>query len=127
MSWWKVKIRTADKWMSKFVKLRDRGLCQYNFKCFRGTPGSDNSHFQKRRHESVRFDPENCDLACRSCHLFVEEHPDGQRTLEKWKLKQLGERRYNLLMIRKQTAQKKDDYMAILYIKELINTLENTI
>lgn len=125
MSWrYPIKIRPADRLMSDFVKLRDKGLCQYNFKCFRGTPGTDCSHFQKRRHESIRFDPENLDLACRSCHSFVENHPEGQKTLEKWKLKQLGERRYNLLMIRKETYHKKDDVMTIKYIKILISELK---
>lgn len=126
MSWYKTTIRPADRWMSKFVKLRDKGMCKYRFKCF-GDPGSDNSHFQKRRHESVRFDPENCDLACKACHNFVENHPEGQKTLEKWKLKQLGERRYNLLMIRKETYHKPDDFMAIKYIKVLIEELSKPV
>lgn len=124
-TWWKVKIRRADKLMSQYIKARDKNLCQYNFKCFRGELGSQNSHFQKRRHESVRFDPENCDWVCAKCHYFVETHPDGQKTLEKWKLKQLGEQKYNWLMIRTQTYQKKDDTIQILVIKELAKSLKN--
>lgn len=73
MAWsFKIKRRPADVLFSKYIKQRDKGLCQYNFVCFRGTEGTDNSHFQKRRHESTRFDTKNCDLACRPCHNFVE-------------------------------------------------------
>lgn len=123
MHWYKIRIRPPDREMTKFIKLRDKGLCAYNFKCFRGTPGTDNSHFQKRRHEGTRFDPLNCDLSCRSCHYFIENDPEGQKTLEAWKLKQLGEKEYNLLLFRARNYQKKDDVIAMLKIKELIRTL----
>lgn len=123
MMYYKVKIRKNDKNFSKYIKARDKGLCQYNFKCFRGEAGVDNSHFQKRRKESVRFDPSNCDLACRRCHFFVENDPQGQKTLEEWKKEQLGEREYNLLILRANTAGKRDDVMADLYIKELLKTV----
>ena len=122
MTWYKIKIRPADKEMSTYIRLRDGGVCQYKFKCF-GAQGTDCSHFQKRRKESVRFDPENCDLACRKCHYFVENDPIGQKTLEEWKLKQLGQKRYNALLIRANMTQRKDDKMARLQIKALMQEL----
>lgn len=109
--------------MSQYVKARDKEVCQYRFKCF-GEPGTDCSHFQKRRKESVRFDPDNCDLACRKCHYFVENDPAGQKTLEEWKLKQLGEKQFNALLIRANTTGRKDNKLAILYIKQLIAELD---
>lgn len=109
--------------MTEFVKRRDKGFCQYNFKCFKGTQGSDNSHFQKRRKETVRFDPENCDLACRVCHNFVENDKDGQKTLEAWKLNQLGKTRYWALILRANQIGHKDDNLAKIWIKGLIKTL----
>jgi 5-methylcytosine-specific restriction endonuclease McrA len=122
MSWHKIRIRPADRLMSQYIKARDKGICQYRFKCF-GDQGTDNSHFQKRRKESVRFDPENCDLACRKCHYFVENHPDGQKTLEEFKRQQLGEKRYKMLLIRANQTGRKDDALAIIYIKQLIREL----
>lgn len=121
--WFKVKIRSNDKKFSEYIRKRDRGMCQYNFKCFKGTPGIDCSHFQKRRKESVRYDPQNCDLVCRGCHFFVENHPEGQRVLEQWKIKQLGEKEYKLLLVRANTIGKRDDFLTKLYIKELMKTL----
>lgn len=124
MTWFKVKIRTNDKNFSKYIRTRDKGLCQYNFKCFRGTEGTDCSHFQKRRKESVRFDTQNCDWVCRRCHFFVENDPSGQRTLEEWKEKQLGEREYKLLLLRANSFGKRDDKLSAMYIKELMKELE---
>jgi len=122
--WFKVKIRTNDKNFSKYIRARDKGLCQYNFKCFRGCPGTDASHFQKRRKETVRFDPANVDLACRKCHYFVENDPQGQKTLEEWKKNQLGEREYKLLLVRANTSGKRDDKLTALYIKQLLLTFK---
>lgn len=122
MTWYKIKIRPADKEMSAYIKLRDKGVCQYKFKCF-GDEGIDNSHFQKRRKETVRFDPENCDLACRKCHYFVENDPEGQKTLERWKQEQLGTRRYNALLIRANMTGKKDDAWNRMVIKKLMKEL----
>lgn len=127
MSHWqsKTKIRPADKKFSEYIRQRD-GRCMYRFKCF----GEEqewkyltNSHFIKRRAESVRFDPQNCDTACRSCHQYVEDTVEGKRRLESWKELQLGEREYKLLLLRGQMYRKKDDVINLLYIKELLKSL----
>ncbi len=124
MKWnFKVKIRPNDKKFSEYIKKRDKGLCQYNFRCLRQTEGTDCSHFQKRRKESVRYDPLNADLSCRKCHFFIENDPSGQKTLEQWKFKQLGEKEYKNLMVRANTIGKRDDFMTKLYLTELIKTL----
>lgn len=123
MNWYKVKIRPADRLMSQYVKKRDKNLCQYNFKCYRGTPGNQASHFQKRRKESVRFDSQNVDWVCAKCHFFVENDPKGQKVLEDWKLKQLGELKYKLLLVRANMYQKKDDKLQIIILKELLKNL----
>lgn len=116
---YKIKIRPNDRLFSKIIKKRDKGLCQYNFKCFKGSEGTDCSHFQKRRKESVRYDLSNADLACRKCHFFVENDPMGQRILEAFKLKQLGEREYKNLLVRANTIGKRDDYMTKMILKEI--------
>lgn len=124
MSHWQVKttIRYTDRLFTQYIKLRDKGVCQYKFRCF-GEEGSDNSHFQGRRKESVRNDPENCDLACRKCHAFVHTS-EGAKVLEEWKRNQLGDRRYKMLLVRANTTGKRDDFTTTLYIKELMKELK---
>lgn len=124
MNWFKVKIRPADRLMSQYVRKRDKMLCQYNFKCYKGTEGNQTSHFQKRSKEAVRYDPENCDWACAKCHYFIENDPIGQKTLEEWKKKHLGEDGYKKLILRANSYQRRDDKLAQLFVKQLINELK---
>lgn len=119
----KMKRRNTDILWTKYIKLRDKGICQYNFKCFRNE-GSDVSHFHGRRKESVRFDDENSDLACRVCHNFVHT-AEGARRLEEWKREQLGDRRFNLLLLRANLPEKRDDYLTKLRIQELLKKYRN--
>lgn len=127
MSFWqaKTKLRPTDVRFSNYIRERDNWHCQYRFKCsglidFRANKGGlTTSHFHKRRKESVRFDPENSDAACRPCHRFVEDTPEGQQALKAWKLNQLGEQRYKLLEVRAQTPGHRDDFLTSLYIKQL--------
>lgn len=123
--WFKTKIRPADKLFSQVIRKRDKMLCQYNFRCLPGTTGDQTSHFQKRRKESVRFDLENGDWVCAKCHYFVENDQEGQRVLEGFKRRQLGEYRYKLLLIRANddSRKHKDDKMNILILKELLKSL----
>lgn len=123
MTWFKTKIRQADKLFSQIIRKRDKMLCVYNFRCLPGTLGSQTSHFQKRRKESVRFDLHNGDWCCAKCHYFVENDPMGQKTLEEWKRKQLGEKEYNLLLLRANQYQKKDDVLTIIYLKAILHDL----
>ncbi len=129
MNWYKPKINPNDKKFSLYIRTRDKWKCQYKFKCFGVIDFSDNkgglhcSHFQKRGKWSVRYDPENCDATCVPCHNFVENDPTGQRTLEQWKKRQLGERAYKMLIIRANTTVERDDVMTKLYLKELTKDL----
>lgn len=124
MSWFKTTIRPADKLFSQIIRKRDKMLCQYNFRCFRGTEGSQTSHFQKRRKESVRFDLENADWCCAKCHYYVENDPAGQKTLEAWKRIQLGEKSYKMLLVRANSYGKKDDKMTMIILKQLMKNYE---
>lgn len=125
MSHWqaKTKIRYTDTLWTKYIKIRDRGRCMYRFKCS-GYEGHDCSHFQGRRKETVRHDDENTDLACRVCHNFVHT-AEGAKVLEAWKLKQLGQQRYNRLILRANQTGKRDDFMTKLIINQKIKDLEN--
>jgi len=67
------------------------------------------------RKESTRFDEENCDILCVRDHQFFEEHKTEYRD---WKLKRMGEKAFNLLMLRVHTYQKKDDTLILMWLKQ---------
>jgi hypothetical protein len=127
MSFWqaKTKIRPTDTKFSRLIRARDNWHCVYKFKCIGSIDYQDNpgaltcSHYHKRRKESVRFDPLNCDSACRLCHAWVEDTMEGMIALNQWKLTQLGKREYDLLFIRANTYQARDDKLVALYLKNL--------
>ncbi len=121
MSFFKIKLRPADRLFTKYIRLRDNYTC---VKCGRAY-SPDNcrnlgvSHFYGRANEGTRFDPENCDALCTiPCHQ--KWGGEGRREYEDWKLNQLGQERFDLLTLRAHTPQKKDDAMNILVIKELL-------
>ena len=125
-----MKLRPTDLQFSKYIRLRD-GKCVFQIKCngtndFQGETQEDYikrltcSHLEGRRKESVRFDEENCDTACRKCHQYLEEHKDEYR---EWKKKQLGEKRYNALIIRANTRGHRDDVIQKLVNKALLESI----
>ena len=121
-----MKRRTSDIIFSEFVRRRD-GRCIYAFKC--GGYKTDwkelqCSHWQKRRHEGTRIDPKNCDAACSMCHTWVEDTIEGDRALDAFKLKQLGQQEYNLVLLRRHTTFKKDEFMAKLIARQLLDSLK---
>ena len=131
MSHWqsKAKITTADREFSLIVRELAGWKCQYRFKCRgamnykeTGYEGSLTcSHFEKRAKRSVRFDLENCDAACRTCHGWVEDTAEGQAALKVWKMEQLDGIRYTNLILRANLPrqQKMDKKMETLYVREL--------
>lgn len=125
MSHWqsKTKIRRSDTLFSQYIRKRDKE-CVYKFKCFGHQDFKDLtcSHYIKRRHESVRFDPENCDAACRPCHQWVEDTVEGKDALRFFKIKQLAWK-HNALLVRAHQYKKRDDKMDLLIAKELLKTL----
>ena len=65
---------TANKWFSRFIRLRDvdkSGVCRC-ITC--GAPhhwkNIDCGHFQKSRFTNTRYDEENCHAQCRKCNSF---------------------------------------------------------
>lgn len=117
-----IKILPEDTLFSRYIRKRD-GKCMrcgsrvlYNDK---GEPIThQNSHYFGRRNWGIRFDPDNCDTLCGACHQMWGG--DDRREYEAFKKKQLGERGYNLLQIRKNAYCKKDRILSMLYVKELI-------
>lgn len=116
-----MKIRQTDKLFSQFIRQRDGWRCTRCGKQFTPpTQGLHCAHFWGRRKESVRFDPENADALCWGDHSHFEQHPEEHRA---WKLKQLGQERFDRLTLRANTPRKRDDVMTRIVLKELLKTV----
>ena|SRR3990167_5593968 len=121
----KTQIDQADQTFSQYIRLRDgecvrcRSKVRLNDK---GLPISHNaSHFHGRRKESVRFDPENLDTLCFPCHRLWGG--DERVQYREFKLKQLGQKGLDLLLIRANTLTKKDRKMSLIIAKHLLKEL----
>jgi len=118
----KIKIRKADAVFSKYIRTRDGWRCVFCQKQFRPpTEGLQNSHFWGRARENTRFDPDNCDALCFSCHQYLGG--DGREEYIAFKKKQLGEDGYKKLKLRAFAYRKKDDKLALLGIQQLLDSL----
>lgn len=127
MSHWQSKttIRPTDRKFSIWVRTRD-GRCVFNVKCtsYVGVKGLHCCHFWSRRHESVRFDPENADAGCPACHDWIDSTAEGEKWHDTWKLNQLGQRAYDLLELRQQSKGTRDDYATKIVLKEMLRLQE---
>lgn len=114
----RVKLDKADTMFSKYIRKRDG-------KCVRcgGTSSLQNSHYYGRGKESTRFDPENCDTLCFGCHQYWGS--TDREEYREFKIKQLGEKKYEALKVRARTLCKKDRNASYLFAKELYDSLED--
>jgi 5-methylcytosine-specific restriction endonuclease McrA len=113
-----MKIKPADKYFSLFIRKRDGWTCQRCGTTYEPpTTALHCSHYFGRTRKSVRYDEENCDALCYGCHRFWEkEDREGYRA---FKIKQLGERRFNALQVRANSTMKLDETLiAMVYKKE---------
>lgn len=113
----RIKLDKADSVFSKYIRLRDKKC----LRCGSGVTFNDKglpvthqaSHFFGRGKESTRFDEENVDTLCTGCH---QEWGSADREAYRvFKIKQLGQRGFDLLTLRANTPGKKDRKMAHLY------------
>lgn len=121
----KIKIDTADRYFSMFIRLRDgecrrcHSLVQFNYK---GDPVSHQmSHFQGRRKEATRFDQENGDTLCFRCHQYFTENPAEHYI---WQVKIKGQDTVNAIIIRSNIHKKKDRKMEAMIWKQAYNDLK---
>lgn len=125
MGWRKIKRRQSDIEFSKFIRTRDGWICQRCRKQFPERAANlHNSHYWLRGHQSTRFDPENCDALCASCHAYVEAHEGHNDWYKPFKIKQLGQEAYDLLEMRSRQYKKRDDFMDLLVVREMAKNLE---
>jgi len=112
-----IKIDKADRIFSLYVReLADN-------KCVRcgGISGLQASHFFGRANESTRFDPENVDCLCYGCHQYWGS--TDREDYRAYKIKQLGENGFKLLVVRFNTYCKKDRKLAYIVWKKAYEDL----
>lgn len=120
MSWYHTKLDPADKALSTYVRTLAGWTCR---RCGRHATGQGLhlAHFHSRRKESVRFDLENVDSICASCHRhFTANYNDHKE----WKLAQLGQKKYDLLELRANQTQKKQRDLEKVYWRQKLKELE---
>jgi len=129
MGWNDIKLDKADIAFSRFIRLRDKkcvccGKEGYATKDGEMIKGLQASHFYSRRKESVRYDSENVDALCNYCH--AKRWHGGNRNIDyaEFKLKQLGQVKFDNLLVRSNSYAKRDRNMALIVAKELLKTLE---
>lgn len=122
MGWNNIRIDPADRDFSRYIRLKAKCCinCGKMGEGPEGIFGLQASHFHSRRKWTTRFDEENVDVLCIGCHRHFTEH---KGEYEDWKLKQMGQKAYDLLMLRANTTGKKDFMAARLIWKEELKRL----
>ena len=131
---WQFKsgVGSADRLFFRFILDRDGHVCKHCGTDGRITELVCSYFFFKRRMDSVRFDPDNCDALCKPCRRYFygkkgrprrrvgfapQAEPQDYRT---WKIEQLGQQRFGALEILANTRVKRDHKMVVRKIKSLI-------
>jgi hypothetical protein len=116
----RIKFRRTDTLFSLYLRQKRGYRCE---KCGGFWPqgkGLTVSHFWTRAKESVRFDEENIDVLWFACHSYFENKKGKNGEYEVWKKNRMGEKAFNLLMVRAHTPGKRDAKFAAMWIKKLM-------
>ena len=113
----KIRLRQSDVLFSRYLRQKRGYRCEYCEGFFPQGRGLTVSHFWTRAKESVRFDEENCDILCVRDHAFFETHKTEYTA---WKKERMGEKAFNLLMVRAHTTGKRDDKLQCMLLKKLM-------
>lgn len=84
----KLKIDTADKLFSLWIRTRDKWTCRRcGTKYSPPTTALHCSHFKGRGKEATRFEPNNADALCYGCHQYFTSQPDEHY---RWQVEKKG-------------------------------------
>jgi hypothetical protein len=104
-----IKIDTADKLFSIWIRLRDMQCKRCGSKVKlneKGLPVShQNSHFKGRGKEATRFEMHNCDTLCYGCHQYFTSQPDEHY---EWQVEQKGYELVQRMIVQSNGYKKKD-------------------
>ena len=110
----------CDKLWGQAVRLRDKGVCQYEY-C--GKPANNPHHiFTKGGHPVTRHDLDNGITLCAGHHLGTA-HGKPQ-LFEKFVQKRMGQKKYDLLMVRAYGSGKNDLELKKIELETYIKRLE---
>lgn len=119
----RIRISTADKLFSLYIRRRDKWTCQRCGKQYEeGTSALQCSHFWGRGCKGTRFEPDNAEALCYGCHSLWEGNKQG--AYRYFKLKRLGEKRYKTLEVQASTPTKVDEKMVVLGLRKLLAELD---
>jgi hypothetical protein len=123
MSWTSIKIDPADRVFSRYIRLKTKKCmnCGKRGLGNEGIVGLQASHYHSRRKESVRFDEENVDIFCIGCHKRLGT--EYRNEYDKFKIRQLGQKRFDLLTLRANIPVKKDRKLVYMVYSKLLKEL----
>jgi len=103
-----MKTSAADKWFSRYIRIRDAwddGYCRC-CTCGKIQPPkeADCGHFIKRQHQSTRFDEMNAAAQCGRCNRF-EQGRDAD--YERFLIGRYGEAKVMLLKLTAKTSTRR--------------------
>ena len=120
-----LKINAADKWFSYYIRLKQKecqrcgSQVEFNDK---GYPKSHTaSHFYGRARENTRFEVDNVDVLDMACHRIWGS--DDREAYRAFKIKQLGQKRFDSLMLQANTYMRKDRKLQAIIWKEAVEEL----
>ncbi len=124
MSYHNIKLRRSDILFSLYVREKAGWRCR---KCGKLCKIQDEwigkleaSHYFSRKHEITRYDERNVYSLCFTCHKRMggyQVSENGEYDL--WVKELLGNREYKLLKLRANSYAKKDEKLALLFVKSL--------
>jgi 5-methylcytosine-specific restriction endonuclease McrA len=125
MGWNTITIRPSDKLFSNYIREKAGWKCQ---RCGKLCKVNDEwigkleaSHYFSRGHENTRFDEQNVWALCAGCHKRMGGYiPSEGGEYDLWVKEKLGDWNYKRLKIRANTYRKKDEKLALIYVKQLI-------
>ena len=96
-------LKGADKKFSDWLRESRDYTCEMCSK-YEAPPTQriQNSHYIGRAHKATRYDPNNCDVLCASCHHKMEDLK--QYDYREWKIAKMGEEKHNQLLIKARSS-----------------------
>lgn len=121
----RILIDPADRIFSEYIRRRDGRCvsCGKQGQGRHGIVGLDCAHYFGRSKESVRFDPENADALCKTCHWLWDHTRKGRLAHELFKVRQLGHWRHGQLEGRSRHVVKRDRAAALMAARSLLGLL----
>jgi len=121
-----IRIRKSDATFSRYVRARD-GKCMRCKKL--GEPDKDGlpitglqcSHYFGRAGNGTRHEPNNCIALCFGCHQIWGSN--DREAYRNFMISWLGENGFKLLVIQNNTYKRKDEVMAYIRSKALLDDL----